>query len=144
MKLLQRSKTLSQEFLVSVAIEDPLQPPCQNGDLRIRRILVPSPGVSGFDHAGNHIVRILGPLRVPSRLEIPIVLENLANDLLLIGQDRQEIHLEHGVPDPLPIEGVARTGLQPAMFQGALRRSDLAHDTLTEHVLGQAHQFRVA
>jgi len=89
-------------------------------------------------------MRIRRTLGVPALLEIPIVLENLANTFLLAGQDCQQVHLKHGIPHPLAIESIARAGLQPAVFQGAFGRPDLAQDTMPEHILRHAEEIRVA
>ena len=132
-ELLQRAEALLEQLLVLVALVHPLQSPAQDRDLRIGRISEPVVRVAGLDHARDHVVRVVRPLRVPALLEIPVVLKDVPDEGLRVGQQRQEIDDEHRVPDPLAVEGgVAGARIEPPAFQGSFRRLDLGQHALPE------------
>ena len=88
-------------------------------------------------------MRIIGAHRVPAFLKIPIVLENVADHFLLVGQDGQKVHHKHRIPEPLAVEGIPGASQQPAAFEDAFRRLDLSEDALPEHILRQTKKLRI-
>ena len=86
---------------------------------------------------------VVRALFVPPGLEIPIILEYPADELILVRQERQKVRLEHGIPYPLPVEIVPRAGLQPAMLQRSLRGPDLIKDALAEDIVREENKTRI-
>ncbi len=70
-------------------------------------------------------------------LEIPVVLENVADGFLVLGQDRQQVHHEHGVPNPLAIEGVGRARLR-SLWPGSSTRPFLICPAVSRLIVSSA------
>jgi hypothetical protein len=82
--------------------------------------------VVGLDEVGDHAVHEVRLDGVPALLEVPVVLEDAANDLRLAGQEREQVDDEHGVPEPLADEAAA--GDDPCVLERRVGREDLAEN----------------
>ena len=90
----------------------------------------------------HHVADIGRHPLVPAILEIPIVLENVADDFLLVGQDAQQIDHEHGVPDPLAVV-VRPARADPGVLQGFGRRLEFFQNAFVKDTLRQCENLRV-